>query len=78
MNLAKRLCEGELSPVKLIEYLFRNGNLSWAVQAEALEELENRIIQDLPKRLLKDKRSRTTMRQRTIDSEAYYEWCYSV
>lgn len=78
MNLAKRLCEGELSPVKLIEYLFRNGNLSRAVQAQALEEFENKMAQDLPKRLLKDKRSRTTMRQRAIDSETYYEWCYAV
>lgn len=74
MNLAKRLCEGELSPVKLIEYLFRNGNLSKAFQTQTLEEFENRMLQDLPKRLLKDKRSRTTMRQRTIDSETYYEW----
>lgn len=78
MNLARRLCEGELSPLKLIEYLFRNGNLSRAFQTQTLDEFENRMIQDLPKRLLKDKRSRTTMRQRIIESETYYEWCYSV
>lgn len=78
MNLARWLCEGELSPLKLIEYLFRNGNLSRAFQTQTLDEFENRMIQDIPKRLLKDKRSRTTMRQRIIESETYYDWCYSV
>jgi hypothetical protein len=78
MNLAKELCGGELSPVKLINYLFRNGALCVAVQTQTLEKLEKRMIQGMLSRLMKNKRSRTTMRQRIINSEPYYEWCCDV
>jgi Transposase DDE domain len=75
LNLAKNLCKGELSPVKLTAYLLRNGTLCKAMQMRMLEDLENRMIQDMSRRFMKNKRARTTMRMRAIDSESYYEWC---
>jgi len=74
LNLAKILCEGELSPVKLTTYLLRNGILCKAVQTQKLDDLEKRMIQDMSRRFMKDKRARTTMRMRAIGSESYYEW----
>lgn len=75
LNLAEKLCNGELSPTKLIMYLLRNDTLLKAIQTQTLQELENRMAKDMQKRLIKDKRSRATMRQRAITSESYYEWC---
>lgn len=74
LTLAKKMFEGELSEVKLIRYLLRNAVLAKAVQTQALKELETNIIQDIPRRLLKDKRKRTTMRERACMLEPYYEW----
>jgi hypothetical protein len=73
MNLANKYCAGELSPTKMIEYLIRNGKLCEAVKQQKIENLEKEIIQDMKKRLLKSKRSRLTMREKTIGFEAYYE-----
>jgi hypothetical protein len=75
-NLAKKLCKGELSPTKLIGYLLRNDTLIKAIQTQTLQVLEKRIAKDMFRRLIKDKRNRTTMRQRVIESESYYEWGY--
>ncbi len=75
LNLAKRLIEAELSQIKLVNYLIRNGSLCKAVQSQTLQNLEMKIILDLPRRLIKDKRSRKTMRQQTIESRSYYEEC---
>jgi Transposase DDE domain len=75
LNLAKKLCKGELSPIKLIEYLLRNDTLLKAIQTQTLQDLENRMAKDMSRRFMKDKRNRTTMRQRANISEAYYEWC---
>jgi hypothetical protein len=74
-NAAIELCQGELSPTKLIHYLLRQGCLCQAIRHQKLEELETKMLQDISKRLIKDKRSRKTMRQRAIDSEPYYGWC---
>jgi hypothetical protein len=75
LNLAKRMCAGELSPVKLIRYLLRDGALCRALQTQTMEDLEEKIIQDLPRRLTKDKRTRLTMRERVSTCKPYYEWC---
>ena len=74
VNLAKKLCEGELSPGKLIGYLLRNGTLCKALQTHTLDGLESRMTQDMPRRLLKEKRNRVSMRERIMVSESYYEW----
>lgn len=74
LNLAKKLCKGELSLVKLVSYLLRNGNLCQAIRTQTLQNLEDRISQDMSRRFMKDKRSRTTMRERASTSESYYEW----
>ncbi|MBS0655332.1 MAG: transposase [Verrucomicrobia bacterium] len=74
MNLAHKYCNGELSSDKLVKYLMRNGKLCEAVKRGRVENLEKEMIQDIKRRLLKDKRSRTTMRERIISLEAYYEW----
>jgi hypothetical protein len=74
-DVAEKFCKGELSPTKLVDYLLRNNCLCQAIRDETLKEFERQITQDIPKRLLKEKRTRTTMRQRSINSEPYYEWC---
>lgn len=74
LNLAKKLCEGEVSQVKIISYLLRNGTLCKAIQIETLEDLEKRIIQDMSRRFMKNKRERKTMRERATKLESYYEW----
>lgn len=73
MNLANSYCQGELSPVKLIEYLMRNGKLCEAVKLNRIEEFEQEMLLDLGRRLMKNRRSRKTMRERIIDLEPYYE-----
>ena len=72
LNVAKKLCIGELSPVKITRYLLRNGTLCKAIQTQTLEVLEKKIIQDMPRRLLKDKRERSTMRERIDQLQTYY------
>lgn len=71
-NLAKKLY-GELSPIKLVNYLLRNGTLCKAIQTQSLSELEKRMIQDIKRRLFKETRGRTTMREKVINFESYYE-----
>lgn len=78
LRVAKKLCSGELSRSKLISYLIRNGILCQAIRNQTLPQLERRMMQDITKRLIKDKRSRKTMLQRAIDSEEYYNWCCAV
>lgn len=73
LNLAKKLCEGELSPVKLIDYLLRNGTLCKAMQTETLQDLESRMTQDIYRRFMKNKRKRSSMRQMASMSESYYK-----
>lgn len=73
MNFAKKYCTAELSPTKVIEYLIRNGKLCEAVIQCKIEMLEKEMVQDLQKRLLKNKRSRITMREKIINLETYYE-----
>jgi hypothetical protein len=73
MNLAKKYLDRELSPEKLIKYLMRNNRLYEAVKNSDIENLVNEMIQDL-RRLLKEMRSRTTMRERVISLKPYYEW----
>lgn len=72
-NLAKQLCGVELSSVKLVRYLQRNGILCKAMRDQKLKDLENNIIGEIPRSLKKDKRSRTTMFQRANNFEWYYE-----
>lgn len=74
-HLAKGWYQVELSSVKLIRYILRNGILCRAIKEGKLQELEDKIIQEIPKRLKKEKRSRKTMRQRANDLEGYYEAC---
>jgi hypothetical protein len=73
MNLSKRLCCTELSPIKLIVYLMRENKLSQAVSGHRVEELLQEITEVMPRRFLKDKRDRKTMRERAIQLEHYYE-----
>lgn len=72
MNLANKYCETELSPVKLIQYLMRNGKLCEAVRLNIVDKLEKELKRDL-KRLLKNKRTRKTMREKVTAFESYYE-----
>ena len=72
MNLAKKLTQGELSPEKLVHYLIRNDRLCNAVKRHQEEDFEQEIIKDIERRLLKDKRARTTMRSKVINLEPYY------
>lgn len=74
MNLAKKLFQVELSSVKLINYLLRNGNLCEAIKTQNFENLEKKLVQDMLRRISKDKRMRTTMRERSVNLETYYEW----
>jgi hypothetical protein len=73
MNLANKYCSGELSHTKIIEYLIRNGKLCEAVKQYKIEDLEKEIIQDMEKRLLKNTRSRKTIREKAMGLETYYE-----
>jgi len=75
-KVAVAMCIGELSPTKLIRYLLRHSSLGQAVANQSLKQLEDRILQDMPKRLMKNKRSRKTMLQSVNESESYYGWCY--
>lgn len=72
MNLANKLCEGELSQNKLITYLLRNSVLCRAVETQTLEQLENRMIQNMSRRFMKDSRCRKTMREAIDQFEPYY------
>lgn len=74
MNLAYNLYERELSPVKLINYLLRNDIFCRAIKTQTLKDFERELIQDIMRRLLKNKRSRKTMRERAYESSSYYEW----
>lgn len=75
MNLANKYCDGELSPVKLLKYLLGMDRLFQAIKLNKIEELYKTTCQDLRRRLLKDRRCRTTMREKAANLEAYYEWC---
>jgi hypothetical protein len=72
MSLAGGSCCPELSPVKLIGYLMMESRLSRAVGAYRVEDLLEEIMEVMSKRLLKDRRERTTMRERIVGLEAYY------
>lgn len=74
MNLAKLYCDRELSPTKLIYYLIRDGRLSEAIRNNDLENFEKNMKKDMQRRLLKDKRSRPTMREMVTDLWGYYEY----
>jgi hypothetical protein len=75
MNLARGLTTGELSPTKLITYLMRNDRFCIAVKTNKLENFENEIRRDL-RRLLKNKRKRSTLREKIIESQPYYGAIY--
>jgi hypothetical protein len=74
-NSATAMCKGEISPTKVIQYLLKHGCLSQAIANQTLKEFESRMLRDIPKKLMKDKRIRTTMRQRVNEFEPYYGWC---
>lgn len=73
MNMANKLCSGELSPTKLINYLTRDGSLCEAIRNNNIEKFEMEMEKDMKNRLLKDQRLRPTMRERVSCSWGYYE-----
>lgn len=72
MNLANKLSKGELSQAKLISYLLRSSVLCRAVETQTLEDLENKMIQNISRRFMKDSRCRKTMREAIDQFEPYY------
>ena len=74
MNLANRLCSSEMSSDKLIKYLMRDSKLFNAMARYQMDELLNEAVEDMPRRFLKNKRSRTTARERVTNLETYYGW----
>jgi hypothetical protein len=68
MNIAKKIFDRELSPTKFILYLLRN--LFKAITEGGFGKT---MMKDL-KRLLKDKRTRPTMREMVTESWGYYEY----
>jgi len=74
VNLAWDNFGVELSPTKLIQYLLRGNRLGNAIKQGKLAVLVKEMNRDLKRRLLKDKRNRSTMREKINNLEAYYEW----
>jgi hypothetical protein len=62
----------EISEVKLIDYLMRNNIFCNAVAKYKLEDFFEKMREDIPRMLLKDKRIRKTMRERAFSMESYY------
>ncbi len=59
--------------MKLINYLLRESIFYYAVGKNRLEAFFEEMMKDAPKMLLKDRRSRKTMRERVFQGESYYE-----
>lgn len=71
--LLLQLTNRELSHVKVLTYILRRSKFIEAVIKNMIEEFMNEMEEDIPRMLLKDSRSRKTMRERIHDLEAYYE-----
>lgn len=71
-NIAEKTFDNELSIVKLIQYLMRNNGFCRAVAGDRLEFFLEQMEKDIPRMILKDKRSRRTMRERVYKRETYY------
>jgi hypothetical protein len=69
--------EAELSEVKVIQYLLRENSLCRAIQSNNLQVYFSEMVKDIARMLLKDKRSRKTMRERAINEETYYGELYA-
>jgi len=72
-KIVVKLFKLELSEVKLIQYLIRNGGFFSAVERDRLSIFFEEMIEDIPRMLLKDKRQRRTMREKIYQMESYYE-----
>lgn len=71
-NIVDKFFDRELSEVKLIQYMMRNDRFCLAMMKNDLEYFFEEMERDIPRMLLKDKRSRRTMRDRVFHHETYY------
>lgn len=62
----------ELSEVKVIQYLLRQDVFLTAVMKNQLDFFFEQMEKDIPRMLLKDSRTRKTMRERVSSKESYY------
>jgi hypothetical protein len=62
----------ELSEVKLIQYMMRSNEFFLAMAQNSLGLFFEEMEKDIPRMLLKDKRSRKTMREKAFTQETYY------
>jgi hypothetical protein len=72
-NIVYKIFDIELSEVKLIQYLMRGNDFNLALARNSLESFFKQMEKDISRMLLKDKRSRKTMRERVSSRENYYE-----
>jgi DDE family transposase len=73
MKIARDIFHRELSAEKLLNFLIRQDKFSKAIETKTLEFLVKKIIKNMPKMLMKDKRTLKTMREMSISSLNYYE-----
>jgi hypothetical protein len=69
----RMLNDHEISHAKLISYILRQSRFALAIAMNKLEDFLKGIENDARRMLLKDKRKRTTMRERVQNFESYYE-----
>ncbi len=71
-SISRRLNYRECSEVKIIQYLLRTSKFFWALVMNRVEFFLNNLEKDIPRKLLKDRRSSKTMRERVSSMEGYY------
>jgi hypothetical protein len=71
-SICRQLGDVECSEVKVIEYLMRTSSFFFALARNQLESFIEEMEKDIPRMLLKDKRKRTTMREKVLIGESYY------
>ncbi len=72
-TITEKLHTVELSEVKTIQYLMRSNSFSLAMAQNKLEPFFAQMEKDVLRMLLKDKRSRKTMREKVLHKENYYD-----
>ncbi len=72
-TITEKLNAVELSEVKTIQYLMRSNSFSLAMAQNKLEAFFAQMEKDVLRMLLKDKRSRKTMREKVLHKENYYD-----
>jgi hypothetical protein len=71
-SICRKLNYRECSEVKITQYLLRNSKFFSALVENKLELFFKKMVKDIPRMLLKDKRTSKTMREMVSSKEGYY------